>query len=145
MLSLKSFIEKTLPHSKVRISQNVVKRTDDEKVTLTVNKVNEWLSAPQLDIVHNSNINITGLNRGGLHLNETGTGKLAVNFIKNVVLRRLQLTGSSSNKYFDFCPNSNFHSLGKQINKNLDKTFQSNKNVHLHVIFPLRKALINVT
>ena len=86
MLSLKRFIERTLPHSKVRISQNVVKRTDDEKVTLTVNKVNEWLSALQLDIVHNSNINITSLNRGGLHRNETGTGKLAVNLIKKLFL-----------------------------------------------------------
>ena len=43
--------------------------------------MNEHLSALQLDIVDNSNINMTGLNRGGLHLNETGTGKLAVNFI----------------------------------------------------------------
>ena len=68
MLSLKSFIEKTLPQSKVCIS-NIVKRTDNRKATLTVNKVNEHLSALQLDIVDNSNINVTGLNRGGLHLN----------------------------------------------------------------------------
>ena len=81
MLSLKSFIEKTLPQSKVCIS-NVVKRTDNGKATLTVKTVNEHLSALQLDTVDNSNINVTGLNRGGLHLNETGTGKLAVNFIK---------------------------------------------------------------
>ena len=80
MLSLKSFIEKTLPQSKVCIS-NVVKRTDNGKATLTVNKVDEHLSALQLDIVDNSNINVTGPNRGELHLNETGTGKLAVNSI----------------------------------------------------------------
>ena len=43
--------------------------------------MNEHLSALQLDIVDNSNINMTGLNHGGLYLNETGTGKLAVNFI----------------------------------------------------------------
>ena len=29
--------------------------------------------------------------------------------------------GSSSNKYFDFCPNSTIYLLGKQRNKNLDK------------------------
>ena len=69
-----------LPRSKVFIS-NVVKRTNNGKAILTVNKVNEHLSALQLDIVYNSNINMTDLNRGGLHLNETGTGKLAVNFI----------------------------------------------------------------
>ena len=50
MLSLKSFIEKTLPQSSVCIS-SVVKRTDNEKATLTVNKVNENLSALQLDIL----------------------------------------------------------------------------------------------
>ena len=83
ILLLKSFIEKALPQSNVCIS-NVIKRTDNGKATLTVNNVNEHLSALQLDIVDNSNINVTGLNRGGLHLNETGTGKLAVNFIKKI-------------------------------------------------------------
>ena len=43
--------------------------------------MNEHLSVLKLDIVDNSNINVTGLNRGGLHLNKTGKGKLAVNFI----------------------------------------------------------------
>ena len=83
MLTLKSFIEKTLPKSKVCIS-NLVKRTGNGKATLTVNKVNEHLSALQLDIVDNSNINVTGLNCGRLHLNKTDTGKLAVSFIKKV-------------------------------------------------------------
>ena len=85
MLSLKSFIEKTLPQWKVCVS-NVVKRPNKRKVTLTVNKVNEHLSALQLNIVDNSNIIVTGLNRGGLHLNETGMGKLAVNFILKIRL-----------------------------------------------------------
>ena len=83
LLSLKSFIEKTLPQSKVCIS-NIVQRTDNGKATLTVNKVKEHLSALQLDIVDNANINVTSLNHGGLHLNKTGTGKLAVNFIKKI-------------------------------------------------------------
>ena len=46
--------------------------------------MNKHLSVLKLDIVDNSNINVTGLNRGGLHLNKTGTGKLAVNFIKKI-------------------------------------------------------------
>ena len=49
LLSLKSFIENALPQSKVCIS-NVVKRTNNGKATLTVDKVNEHLSALQLDI-----------------------------------------------------------------------------------------------
>ena len=82
-LSLKIFIEKTLPQSKLCIS-NLVKRTDNGIATLTVHKVNEHLHALKLDMVGNSNINVTGLNGGGLHLNKTGTGKLAVNFIKKI-------------------------------------------------------------
>ena len=35
--------------------------------------------------------------------------------------RRWQVTGSCSNKYLDFCPNSTIYSLGKQRNGNLDK------------------------
>ena len=116
MLSIKSFIEKTLPQSKVCIS-NLVKRTDNGKATITINKVNEHLSALKLDIVDNSNINVTGLNRGGLHLNKTCTGKLAVG----------QVTGSFFDKYFNFCPNSATYLLGKQRNKNLDKSRSEQK------------------
>ena len=83
MLLLKIFIEKTLPHLKVCIS-NVVKRTDSGKATLTVNKMNEPMSALQLNLVDNWHIDVTDLNRGGLHLHNTGTGKLAVNFIKKI-------------------------------------------------------------
>ena len=82
MLSRISFIESKLTQSKVCIT-NVVKRTDNGKATLTVNN-REQLSALQLDIVDNSNIIVTVLNPGGLHLNETGMGKLAVNFIKKL-------------------------------------------------------------
>ena len=37
-----------------------------------------------LDVVDNWNINVTGLSRGGLHQNKTGTGKPAVNFIRKL-------------------------------------------------------------
>ena len=36
--------------------------------------------------------------------------------------RRWQVTGNSSNKYFDFWPNSTVDWLGQQANENLDKT-----------------------
>ena len=66
-------MKKTLPQSNVCIS-NLVKRADNEKVTLTVNKVNEHLSTLQLDTFDNSNINVTGLNHG----------ELAISFIKKI-------------------------------------------------------------
>ena len=93
--------------------------------------MNEHLSALQLDIVDNSNINVTGLNRGGLHLNKTGMGKLAVNFIKKIkgFKRQWQVAGSSSNRNFNFCPYSIIHSLGKQRNENLDKTLSEQRKI----------------
>ena len=88
MLSFKNFVEKALPQSKVCIS-NLVKRTDNGKTTLTVNKVNEHLSELLLDIVDNWNNNITGINHDGLHLNETGMGKLAVK-LKRIIIKVLK-------------------------------------------------------
>ena len=78
MLSLKSFTGKALRYSNVCIS-NVVKRADNGKAKLTLNKVNEHLSPLQLDIVDNSNINFTGLSPVGLHLSQIGTSELSVN------------------------------------------------------------------
>ena len=115
MLSLKSFIEKKLPQSKVCIS-NLVKRTDNGKPTLTANKVNEHLPALKLDVVENLNINVTGLNRAVLHLNKTGTVK-----------RQWQVTGSFFDKYFNFCSNSATFSIGKQRNENFDKSHSEQK------------------
>ena len=83
ILSLKTFIEKSLPNSQVSIS-NIINRTDNGKATLTVKKVNEHLSSLQIDVIDNSNVNAGCLNRDGLHLNEPGAGKLAVNFIRKI-------------------------------------------------------------
>ena len=81
LLSLKAFVEKTLPDCNVCIS-NLTLRTDNAKASITVNNLNEHLSTLQLDIIGNSNINNAGLSRGGLHLNRPGLGKLAINLIK---------------------------------------------------------------
>ena len=67
-----------------------------------------------------------------MHLNKTGTGKLAVNFIKKNIKsfkRQWQVTGSFFDKYFNFCPNSVTYSLGKQRNENLDKSRSEQKKV----------------
>ena len=59
LLSLKAFVEKTLPDCNVCIS-NLTLRTDNEKASLTVNSLNEHSSTLQLGIIDNSNINNAG-------------------------------------------------------------------------------------
>ena len=63
ILSLKSFIEKTLRNCKISIS-NLIKRTDNEAAK-TVDKINELLFTLQLEIVDNNNITKSELTRKG--------------------------------------------------------------------------------
>ena len=37
-----------------------------------------------MDIINNGNITSNELNKGGLHLNQRGLGKLAINFIRKI-------------------------------------------------------------
>ena len=76
LLSLKSFIEKTLPNCKISMS-NLIKRTDSNEAAKTVDKVNELLFTLQLDIVDNNNITKSELTRKGLHLNDIGYGMVS--------------------------------------------------------------------
>ena len=64
LLSLKAFVERALPDSKICIS-NFTLRTDNAKASLTVNNVNQDLATLQLDIIDNSNISNSELSRGG--------------------------------------------------------------------------------
>ena len=72
LLSLKAFVEKTLPDC----FSNSTLTTDNTKASLTVNNLNEHLLTLQLEIIDNSNIRNARLSRGGLHLNSNGLGKL---------------------------------------------------------------------
>ena len=83
LLNLKKFIENTLPESNVIIS-NLITRTDNDKVSLTVSKTKEHLHGLQMDIINNGNITSNKLNKGRLHLNPRGVGKLAINFIRRI-------------------------------------------------------------
>lgn len=83
ILSLKNFIQKSLPSSKVIIS-NLIQRTCNGIASLAIAKLNEHLSNLELDIIDKSNISNDCLVRKGLHLNERGYGKLAINFIKEI-------------------------------------------------------------
>ena len=89
LLDLKEFIENILPESNVIIS-DLITRTDHGKASLTVIKTNEDLHGLQMDIMSNGNITSNELNKGELHLNPRGLGKLAIKFIRRIK----NLTGS---------------------------------------------------
>ena len=63
---------------------NVIQRVDEPKASITINHLNEHLNELNLSIVDNSNINGSCLTRKGLHLNDKGYGKLAINFLKKI-------------------------------------------------------------
>ena len=79
LLDLKKFIENTLPERNVIIS-NLITRTNNGKASLGVIKTNEHLRGLEMHIIDNGNITSNELNKGGLHLNPRGLGKLAINF-----------------------------------------------------------------
>ena len=85
ILNLKTFIQNSLPQSKVIIS-NVINRNDEAslKASLTVENLNNNLNSLKLDIVHNSTIGKECLGKKGLHLTKRGNGKLAINFIDKI-------------------------------------------------------------
>ena len=83
ILSLKNFIAKLRPKCKV-IAANIIYRSDNGKASLTVKNVNDHLNALNIDVVDKRNIGGNCLNNSGLHLNSTGYGKLAMNFIKKM-------------------------------------------------------------
>ena len=67
-----------------------IKRNDNAKAQLTVNLVDDKLKYLQTDTIDNSNIDLSHLGRKGLHMTPHGTGKLAVNIIKNVYCNPLE-------------------------------------------------------
>ena len=69
------------PKCKVIVS-NIIYLSDNGKASLTVNNINDHLDVSNTDVVDNRNIDENCLTNGGLHLNSTGYGKLAINFIK---------------------------------------------------------------
>ena len=83
LLNLQKFINNTLPESNVVIFI-LITRTDNGKASLTVIKTNEHLHGLQMDVIDNGNITLDELNKGGLHLNLRGLGKLAINFIRRI-------------------------------------------------------------
>ena len=78
LLTLKYFITDNFPNCKVVISAPTL-RMHDGKVTLTVSQLTNHLLQLDIDIIDNRNINARKLGNKGLHLNPTGTSRLAKN------------------------------------------------------------------
>ena len=63
---------------------DLITRTDNGKVSLTVIKTNEHLHSLQIDVIDNGNITSNKLNKGQLYFNPRGFDKLAINFIRRI-------------------------------------------------------------
>ena len=83
LLNLVHFVKESNPNCRVILS-SPIDRLDDGKAALTIKRLNSLLSESSLDIIDNSNIGHSFLGMHGLHLNEHGVGKLALNFVKRI-------------------------------------------------------------
>lgn len=80
LLQLKHYVESKLPGVKVTLSCPVI-RIDNSKARLTLLQLRSKLEKLEVPLIKNENIDVDCLGRGGLHLNEKGYKKLAMNFI----------------------------------------------------------------
>ena len=78
ILKLKTYIQKELPKCQITIS-TPIKRHDHGKASLTISHLCKKFKDLSISIVDNSNIGAFYLNSGGLHLNDKGLGRLAIN------------------------------------------------------------------
>ena len=80
LLHLKHFINQSLPNATIIISQPII-RTDNSKAMSTITTLNKMLNSLKLYILDNSNIEEKHLSNRGLHLNDYGTKRMALNII----------------------------------------------------------------
>ena len=80
LLKFKSPIQLKLSDCKVFILAPTL-RSDSGIAALTVNQLNNHFLQLKIDIVDNRNIYRKHLSRKGLHLNESGSRRLAINFL----------------------------------------------------------------
>ena len=86
LLNLKKFIEEQLPDCTVIISEPVI-RTDNIVAANNVREVGRMLRLLNIYMLDNCNIEPKHLGKGGLHLNDYGTKRMALNLI--TLLRNL--------------------------------------------------------
>ena len=83
LINLKNYIQQALPKTKVSISCPIL-RTDNQKANHKLNELDSKLKGSQNDIIVNDNLDGTCLGKKGLHLNQKGSGRLALNIIKSI-------------------------------------------------------------
>ena len=81
--TLKSFATDKLPNCKFVISTTTLV-IDDGKAALTVSYLTNHFLQLDIDIIDNRNINARNLGNKGLHLNPTGTSRLAKNLLNSI-------------------------------------------------------------
>ena len=85
IINLKHYIEDILPSAKIYLSCPVV-RIDNSYANLVLRKLDVKLKFLS-NIIKNDNVDVTCLGKRGLHLNQKGSARLAVNYIS--LMRRL--------------------------------------------------------
>jgi len=80
LLRLREHIKKLALNSKIVISYPIL-RTDDGKANLTIKKVCNQLKDLNIECISNNNFNTSDLGKRGLHLNKSGSIKLAKNIM----------------------------------------------------------------
>ena len=78
ILKLKTYVQKQLLKCQITIS-TPIKQSDHGKASLTISHLCKKFKDLSISIVDNSNIGAFYLNSGGLHLNDKGLGRLAIN------------------------------------------------------------------
>ena len=82
-LTLKYFVTKNLHNCEVLKSTPTL-RTDDGKAVITVSQLTNHLLQLDIGIIYNRNINTWNLDNKGLHINPTGTRRLAKNHLSSI-------------------------------------------------------------
>ena len=80
LLQLKTLVKETLPETEVTFSTLTI-RSDNGKAALWVKNLCDHLLVLNIDIIDNRNITSKHLGRKGLHLNKSGSTRLAKNII----------------------------------------------------------------
>ena len=78
ILKLKTYIQKELLKCKITIL-TPIKRHDHGKASLTILHLSQKFKDLSISFVYNSSIGAFSLSSGGLHLNDKGLGRLAIN------------------------------------------------------------------
>ena len=79
ILKLKTYIQKELSKCQIITISTPIKQHDHGKASLTISHLCKKFKDLSISIVDNSNIGAFYLNSGGLHLNDKGIGRVAIN------------------------------------------------------------------